>query len=112
MITILGVHSSRRHVLFGQADQDTFTAPVDFARLWVHECERVFRDRIINNVEMEAFDGMMADTAKKCLSEFQARSNNQCRKTLLVANAQNSAFVPSPVVVGTYFLAVGTRQCR
>lgn len=56
---------------FGQADQDSYTAPIDLVRLWVHECERVFRDRIISVGEMEALDGMMADTAKKHLSEFQ-----------------------------------------
>lgn len=31
----------------------------------------MFRDRIITNGEMEALDGMVADTAKKYLSEFQ-----------------------------------------
>eukprot|EP00903_Cladosiphon_okamuranus_P006208 g6103.t2 len=55
-----------------QMDQDSYTAPKDIARLWVHECERVFRDRIISAPEMEALDGMMAETAKKHLSELQA----------------------------------------
>lgn len=55
-------------------DQDSFSAPKDIARLWVHECERVFRDRIISAPEMEALDGMMAETAKKHLSELQVRT--------------------------------------
>lgn len=54
-----------------QADQESYTAPKDIARLWVHECERVFRDRIISAPEMEVLDGMMAETAKKHLSELQ-----------------------------------------
>lgn len=103
-INISGVHLSGRHGLFEQADQDTFTAPVDLARLWVHECERVFRDRIINNVEMEGFDGMMADTAKKYLSEFQVRTINLGEKALLVTNAQNCPPVPSSVVMDIYWL--------
>lgn len=54
-----------------QADQDSYSAPTDIARLWVHECERVFRDRIISAPEMEVLDGMMAEAAKKNLSELQ-----------------------------------------
>lgn len=54
-----------------QADQDSYSAPSDMARLWVHECERVFRDRIISAPEMEMLDGMMAEAAKKNLSELQ-----------------------------------------
>lgn len=60
-------------VIIGKADQDSYTAGVDLTRLWVHECERVFRDRIISAFEMEALDSMMAETAKKHLSEFQVR---------------------------------------
>lgn len=56
-----------------QADQDSYSAPTDIARLWVHECERVFRDRIISAPEMEVLDGMMAETAKKNLAELQVR---------------------------------------
>lgn len=54
-----------------QADQESYSAPIDLARLWVHECERVFRDRIISSGEMEGMDAMMAETAKKYLTEFQ-----------------------------------------
>lgn len=57
-------------------DQDSYTAPKDIARLWVHECERVFRDRIISAPEMEVLDGMMAETAKKHLSEFQVGTDS------------------------------------
>lgn len=57
-----------------QADQDSYSAPVDIARLWVHECERVFRDRIISSGEMESMDAMMAETAKKYLTEFQVNT--------------------------------------
>lgn len=57
-----------------QADQDSYSAPIEIARLWVHECERVFRDRIISAPEMEVLDGMMGETAKKHLSEFQVQT--------------------------------------
>lgn len=62
------VHTRR---FWQQADQDSYTAPKDIARLWVHECERVFRDRIISAPEMEVLDSMMAEAAKKHLSELQ-----------------------------------------
>lgn len=36
----------------------------------------MFRDRIISAPEMEVLDSMMAETAKKHLSEFQVRNNS------------------------------------
>ncbi|CAM9107555.1 unnamed protein product [Discosporangium mesarthrocarpum] len=55
-----------------QATSDSYGAPKDIARLWLHECERVFHDRIITESEMEAMDTMVAEVAKKHLTEFQA----------------------------------------
>ncbi|CAB1116950.1 unnamed protein product [Ectocarpus sp. CCAP 1310/34] len=63
--------------IHSMADQDSYSAPLEIARLWVHECERVFRDRIISASEMEVLDGMMGEAAKKHLSEFQAEMFKQ-----------------------------------
>ncbi|CAM9279490.1 unnamed protein product [Choristocarpus tenellus] len=54
-----------------QSDSDSYSSPKDIARLWVHEFERVFRDRIISETEMETMDQILAEVAKKSLSEFQ-----------------------------------------
>jgi len=32
----------------------------DLIRLWAHECERVFRDRLINENDMELFNQMLS----------------------------------------------------
>lgn len=39
--------------------------PVKVARLWVHECERVFRDRMVNEGDMARFDEFRVATTKK-----------------------------------------------
>lgn len=84
-----------------QADQDSYSAPVCIGRLWVHECERVFRDRIISSGEMEAMDAMMAETAKKYLTELQVNSRRTqstevprvWNKTLDVDRAKSGALL-------------------
>jgi dynein heavy chain len=35
------------------------------ARLWVHECERVFRDRMVNEADMLKFDEFRYAVTKK-----------------------------------------------
>ncbi len=44
------------------------TTPVYFSRLWLHESERVYRDRILSVPEMEIFDGIMKEVTTKHLS--------------------------------------------
>ena len=34
------------------------------ARLWKHECERVFRDRMISEADMEKYDELLAGVVK------------------------------------------------
>lgn len=36
-------------------------------RLWRHECERVYSDRLISDVEVKAFDDVMVDALKKSM---------------------------------------------
>ena len=40
---------------------------MEFSRLWIHECRRVFSDRLINDQDVEAFDGVLKDLSKKHL---------------------------------------------
>jgi dynein heavy chain len=42
-----------------------YQAPLLMVRLWMHECERVFSDRMITEQDMERFKEMLETTAKK-----------------------------------------------
>ena len=44
-----------------------YPTPVKFARLWRHECTRVFSDRMINPEEVEVFTSRLTEVAKKWL---------------------------------------------
>lgn len=37
-------------------------------RLWRHECERVYSDRLLSDVEVKAFEEVILDVAKKNLN--------------------------------------------
>ncbi|CAM9099296.1 unnamed protein product [Ectocarpus fasciculatus] len=45
-----------------------------FARLWRHECERVYSDRLMSDSEVKAFEDMMQEAAKKHLGLDHAQS--------------------------------------
>lgn len=44
-----------------------FPTPMKFARLWVHECYRVFSDRLINPEELNKFSERILEVSKKHL---------------------------------------------
>lgn len=48
-----------------RAIKEYYREPVKVARLWVHECERVFRDRMINEADMAKFDEFRVAVTKK-----------------------------------------------
>jgi dynein heavy chain, axonemal len=45
--------------------------PLQLARLWLHESERVFRDRLLTEDDLATFDIMLSDISKKHLAEVQ-----------------------------------------
>jgi hypothetical protein len=45
--------------------KEQYRDPVKVARLWVHECERVFRDRMVNEADMTKFDEFRYAVTKK-----------------------------------------------
>lgn len=45
--------------------KEYYREPIKAARLWVHECERVFRDRMINDADMVKFDEFRVACTKK-----------------------------------------------
>lgn len=42
-----------------------YTTGLSLLRLWVHECERVFQDRLLSNAEIEIFREMMQTVGKQ-----------------------------------------------
>ena len=50
-------------VLF--AMPDAAKTPVDLVRLWMHEAQRVYRDKLVDQVDMEAYDKIEKDMLKK-----------------------------------------------
>ena len=55
--------------------KEHFRAPLDMARLWVHECERVLSDRLVNSTDLGRFAEFRANATKKHFDDIrQARS--------------------------------------
>ena len=38
---------------------------MDLVRLWMHECDRVYRDKLVDDKDMENYDRIQADITKK-----------------------------------------------
>lgn len=45
--------------------KDYYKEPVKVVRLWVHECERVLADRMINDTDMTKFTEFRVTVTKK-----------------------------------------------
>lgn len=50
------------------ADIKTVTLPNDFTRLWIHECMRVFQDRLVDNVDKNWFKKLLVSTLQEKLN--------------------------------------------
>ena len=47
-----------------------YSSPPAVIRLWVHECERVFCDRLVSQTDIEVFQKMLADVSMKWCDEY------------------------------------------
>ncbi len=51
---------------------DSLKSPIDLIRLWNHECNRVYRDKLLDDKDLEQFDKIQVDFNRKF---FEVRSN-------------------------------------
>ena len=71
-LTLLLAHNvsrqiSKESLLQGllRMSKDYYKEPVKVVRLWVHECERVLADRMINDTDMTKFTEFRVNVTKK-----------------------------------------------
>jgi dynein heavy chain, axonemal len=48
---------------------DVYKAPLKVIRLWKHECERVFRDRLVSQSDLDRYDEFLIATLKSSFKE-------------------------------------------
>lgn len=52
-----------------QMTNDVYKEPAQVIRLWVHECERVLADRMINQTDLSKFSDMRLKATRKHFPE-------------------------------------------
>ncbi|XP_066917361.1 dynein beta chain, ciliary-like [Clytia hemisphaerica] len=52
-------------------------APVDLVRLWNHECNRVYRDKLVDSNDMELYDKLQTDFNKKLFDDLDEDALSQ-----------------------------------
>lgn len=50
--------------------KETYTTPLSAVRLWIHEADRVFSDRLVNETDAAKYDTLRAATVRKHFSEL------------------------------------------
>lgn len=82
MESLSWVTSSGAHHLQGllRMTKDLFKTTLKVVRVWVHECERVFRDRLVNETDLDKYDEMVTACLKnwfkeEALDQVQAKPN-------------------------------------
>ncbi|XP_047143157.1 dynein beta chain, ciliary isoform X1 [Hydra vulgaris] len=57
--------------------KDSVKAPVDLVRLWNHECNRVYRDKFLDNSDTDLFDKIQADFNMKMFDDLDTVALNE-----------------------------------
>ncbi|KAK3091630.1 hypothetical protein FSP39_021358 [Pinctada imbricata] len=53
------------------AQPEAAKTPVDIVRLWLHEAERVYRDKLTDEKDMESYDKLIKDIVKKQFEDME-----------------------------------------
>lgn len=70
--------------------------PIKAARLWSFECDRVFRDRLVNEVDMENYDNFKTTVIKRAFSDVNNEELN-AQPLIFASFANASASDGNPV---------------
>ena len=54
---------------------DCAKTPVDLVRLWRHEAERVYKDKLVDSADLETYEKLSKDVIKK---SFEVRNSHSC----------------------------------
>ncbi len=46
---------------------ELFNSPTKWGKLWLHESERVYSDRLVSTTDLETFNKAAVNIAKKCV---------------------------------------------
>lgn len=49
---------------------ECLNAPTDMIRIWLHECQRVYGDKLIDDKDIDSFTKMQTDIVKKSFEEI------------------------------------------
>lgn len=49
---------------------ECLNAPTDMIRIWLHECQRVYGDKLIDDKDIDSFNKMQTDIVKKSFEEI------------------------------------------
>lgn len=52
------------------SDPSKYTEPERLIRLWIHECERTYGDRLVNAEHLQTYKDGIYDIVKKAFSKF------------------------------------------
>ena len=72
-------------IMTGGQQMTTLKAPQVVLRLWVHECERVFCDKLTNNADKDRYQDMMKREAKSVFGEKMGASAERVATTEISA---------------------------
>ena len=68
LVTHISICLFCQGLLFAQSE--AAKTPVDLVRMWMHEAERVYRDKLTDEKDMEQYDKLNKDIIKK---QFEVR---------------------------------------
>lgn len=95
-------------ILFSTAE--CVKTPMDLVRLWMHECDRVYRDKLLDDKDMENYDRIQADITKKvfevcaflCVTYFNSNVDLDSKVTFTWCRKKKGRTVVNGPSVPTY----------